>query len=105
MRCIIGINPEERCHQQDVVINVTMECDVPDACITDHIANTVNYKTVNKEIIKMVGESNFNLIETLAEKIAAICLAHEKVFGVQVMVDKPGALRFADSVAVEITRS
>ena len=105
LRCIIGIYPEERRELQDVLINITMECDLSGASKTDAIDDTVDYKSINKEIIRLVEASEYNLIETMAEKIAEICLSRDGVQRAIVTVDKPGALRFARSVAVEFDRS
>jgi len=104
LRCIIGIYPEERREKQDIVINVVMHCDLRQAGKTDDLNDTVDYKAIKKAILKLVEGSRFQLIESLAEKIAAIALAEEKVQQVVVTIDKPGALRFAKASAVEITR-
>ena len=105
LRCIIGIYPDERTEKQDVIINVTLACDdLSKAGASDAIEDTVNYKTINKKMIKFVEESSFNLIESLAEGLAEICLSGKGVASAKVAIDKPGALRFARSVAVEITR-
>ncbi|MBN2685964.1 MAG: dihydroneopterin aldolase [Pontiellaceae bacterium] len=104
LRCIIGIYPEERREKQDVVINVEMHCDLRKAGTSDDLNDTVDYKSIKKSILKLVEESRFQLIETMAESIAAIALSDKKVQAVVVTVDKPGALRFAKSSAVEITR-
>ena len=104
LRCIIGIYPQERSETQDVVVNVAMECDLARAGQTDRIEDTVDYKSIKKEIIRLVEGSSFNLIEKLAAEVAQVCLAAAGVRRVTVTVDKPGALRFTRSVAVEITR-
>lgn len=104
LRCIIGIYPEERKDRQDVMVNLTLEGPFSRAAETDDIEDTANYKTITKRIIKLVENSEFFLVETLAERIAEVCLADPKVERVTVTLDKPGALRFARSVAVEITR-
>jgi FolB domain-containing protein len=104
LRCIIGINKEERREKQDILINIEMSLTFPDASNKDDIAETVDYKKINKKIIAMVENSKFFLVETLAEKIAQICLENVKIRKVKVSVEKPGALRFARSVGVEITR-
>ncbi len=104
LRCIIGIYPEERRDRQDVIINVTMSGDFSAAGLSDDIDDAVNYKTITQQMIALVEESSFNLIETLADKLADICLEHPKVEEATVSVDKPGALRFARSVAFETTR-
>ncbi len=105
LRCIIGIFPEERREKQDVVINVEMHADLRKAGRSDDLNDTVDYKSIKKAILKLVEESRFQLIESLAESISAIALADAKVQQVVVTIDKPGALRFAKSSAVEITRA
>lgn len=103
-RCIIGIYPEERRERQDVILNIVMACDCAPAAASDRIEDAVDYKGIKKKILAMVEASDFGLIETLADRAAAICLEHPRVARVTVCVDKPGALRFTRSVAVEITR-
>jgi len=103
-RCIVGINPEERVKRQEVLINVTMWADLHDACASDDIAETVDYKKVKEGILAMVEASSYNLVERLASEIAAVCLQANRVRRVRVVLDKPGALRFARSVAVDLTR-
>jgi len=105
LRCIIGIYPQERKDRQDVIVNLVLEGPFSEAARTDNIEHTANYKTITKQIIQLVEESEFFLIETLAERISAVCLADPRVFKATVTLDKPGALRFARSVAVEISRS
>lgn len=104
LRCIIGIYPEERREKQDVIINVEMHADLRNAGRSDDLNDTVDYKAIKKAILKLVENSRFQLIESLAENISSIALADEKVQQVLVTIDKPGALRFAKSSAVEITR-
>jgi len=104
LRCIIGIYPEERTNKQDVIINVTMEADLRKAGQSDSIEDTVDYKTIKLNILEFVEKSSFGLIESLAEGIAQICLNAAGVQSATVTIDKPGALRFCKSVAVEVTR-
>lgn len=105
LRTIIGINPEERVNRQDVVINIRMETDNRPAAASDRIEDAVNYRTITKQVIELVEGSRFYLVERMAERIAAICLADERVRRVCVRVEKPGAVRFARSVGVSIERS
>jgi len=104
VRCIIGMNHDERREKQDVLINIVMHTDMRKAGITDDIADTVNYRSVKKNVIRFVEQSAFQLVEKLAEEISRICLSYDGVEKVTVTIDKPSALRFARSVAVEITR-
>jgi FolB domain-containing protein len=105
LRCIIGINDWERTQKQDVLINVILYTDLKKPCQTDNLKDSIDYKEIKGEIIAMVENSSFNLIERLAGEIAKICLAHSPVKAVKARVDKPGALRFAKSVGVEIVRT
>lgn len=104
LRCIIGINEEERSKKQDVIFNITIYTNLKKPCHSDRIEDSIDYKVIKKEIIELVENSSYLLIEKLAEKISEICLNHDKIVMVDVVLDKPGALRFCKSVAVEITR-
>ncbi|WP_437206564.1 dihydroneopterin aldolase [Planctomicrobium sp. SH664] len=105
LRTIIGINPEERENRQDVVISLRLQTDLRAAGESDDIAQTLNYRTLCKQIIELVEGSSFLLVERLAEAIAATCLKNDRVQRVWVTVEKPGALRFARTVGVQIERS
>ena len=104
LRTIIGINDEERRSRQDVLINIILYADLHAPGASDDIEDTVNYRTITKNVIKLVEGSAFFLVEKMAAEIAAICLADPRVGRVRVRVEKPGALRFARSVGVEIER-
>lgn len=104
LRCVIGINEHERNQKQDVLVNVDMWADMSDAIAGDDVSATVDYKVVTKKIITSVEKSTYFLLESLASSIADICLSHERVERVRVLVEKPGALRFARSVGIELTR-
>jgi D-erythro-7,8-dihydroneopterin triphosphate epimerase len=104
LRCIIGINPDERREKQDIVISIELAADLSKAAESDSFADAVDYRALKKEIIAMVEGSEFHLLEALASHIARLCLSSSPVEAVKVTVDKPGALRFARSVGVEITR-
>lgn len=104
-RCIVGINQEERIHKQDVIINITLHADLSLPCRSDDINDTIDYKGIKKQVIAMVENSSFGLIERLAEEVARIALSDRRITRADVTIDKPGALRYARSVAVEISRS
>ncbi len=105
VRCILGLRDWERKKKQDVLINLTLHADLVDSCTSNRIEDTIDYKNLKDRILDTVEDSRFRLIERLAETIADICLVEPRVCQVDVAVDKPGALRFSRSVAVEITRS
>lgn len=100
LRAVIGINDWEREHKQDIVINLELEFDGRKAGETDDIADTVNYKAITKQIIKEVEASEFYLLEKLSSSIIKIVMQDDKVKKASVEIDKPHALRFADSVSV-----
>jgi dihydroneopterin aldolase/D-erythro-7,8-dihydroneopterin triphosphate epimerase len=104
LRCIVGIYEEERHAKQDIVVNIALDTDLRAPGHSDALEDTVDYKRLKKKVLAMAESSSFFLIERLAEEIARLCLEPEKVTRVTVTVDKPGALRFARSVAVEIVR-
>lgn len=104
LRAIIGIYEWERKHKQDVVINITIIYDAKKASASDNIKDTVDYKAITKDIIKLVEGSKYKLIEKLAAAILKIVLSDKKVKEAVVRVDKPFALRFADSVSVELSK-
>lgn len=104
VRCILGINDNERREKQDVVINLTLYTDLHKAGKSDRIEDTVDYRALKKRVLSMVESSQYLLLEALAEAVAELCLDQHGVRQVNVRVEKPLALRFARSVAVEITR-
>jgi FolB domain-containing protein len=105
VRCIIGVNDWERKEKQDVLINIALETDLRKPGKSDRLEDSVDYRSLTKQIINMTEQSQFLLVEALAEAIADICLERKTIESVQVRVEKPGALRFARNVGVEITRS
>ena len=105
LRGIIGINDWEREKNQDILINITLSGDLRAAGKSDKIEDTINYRTLTKKIIEHVEGSARYTVEALAADIAKLCLGTEGVQRAHVRVEKPGALRFAKSVGVEIERS
>jgi D-erythro-7,8-dihydroneopterin triphosphate epimerase len=103
-RCILGVNEEERREKQDVTLTIWLYADLRRPGRTDRFEDTVDYRSVKKQVLRLVENSDYFLLEALAEAVADVCLATAGVFKVQVRVDKPSALRFARSVAVEIVR-
>jgi D-erythro-7,8-dihydroneopterin triphosphate epimerase len=104
LRCVIGVYDDERREKQDIIINITLYADLRKACASDRVEDTIDYKVLKKKIIALVEQSSCQLIENLAEQIARVCMADPRVARVSVCVDKPAALRFARSVAVEVVR-
>lgn len=105
LRGIIGINDDERVNEQDILINIVMYADTRQAAASDDIADAVNYRTITKRIINHVNNSADFLVEKLVNDIARIIVTDYQVERVMVRVEKPGALRFAESVGIEIERT
>jgi FolB domain-containing protein len=106
VRGILGINPDERVKKQDILINMTLFADIRAAAGSDAIDDAVNYKSITKRVIEHVEASSDFLVEKLVTDIARIILTEfDGVEKVRVRVEKPGALRFAKSVGIEIERS
>ena len=106
VRTYIGFNPEELVNKQDVIINLEIETDVPvQAMESDEPVDIFDYKTVTKKVITLVQEGRFKLLEVLTRKILDLVMEDEKVKWVKVEVDKPHALRFAESVSLEMEAS
>lgn len=104
LRGIIGINDWEREKKQDILVNLTIFADLAQAGSSDAVDHTLNYRTITKAIIGLVEGSAYQLVEALAAEIARIVVVDFGAPKVVVRVEKPGALRFAESVGVEIER-
>ncbi len=104
-RGIIGINDWEREKPQEIRINIELYADLRRAGETDDIADCVNYRTVAKKVLAHAESAARFTVEALAADIAALCLEEAGVQKVRVRVEKPGAVRFAESVGVEIERT
>jgi len=105
LRGIIGINPDERVKQQDILINIVIYADIRQAAASDAIEDAVDYKAITKRVIDHVENSADFLVEKLVTDIARLILSEFQVERVRVRVEKPGALRFTQSVGIEIERS
>lgn len=102
---VIGIYDWERRIRQTVSINLEMDADIRRAAASDSIDDTLNYKAVAKRLIDFVENSSFQLVETLAERIAEIVCTEFDVPRVRVILNKPGAIRGARDVGVAIERT
>jgi FolB domain-containing protein len=105
VRGIIGINDWERETLQEILINIEIETDLRKAGADDAIEHSVNYRTVSKKVIAHAESAARLTVEALAADIAALVLEDPQAQRVLVRVEKPGAVRFAQSVGVEIERS
>lgn len=103
LRTFIGFNPEELVNKQDVIINIEIETDIPEHALeTDEPDGIVDYKTITKKVIALVQDGRFKLLEVLTKNILDLVMEDLRVKKARVEVDKPHALRFAESVSVQL---
>lgn len=104
VECVIGIFDWERRIKQTLHVDLDMAADVRRAAASDAIQDTLDYKAVAKRVMEFASNSRFQLVETLAEKIAGIVLTEFQVPWVRVRINKQGAVRNADGAGVVIER-
>jgi D-erythro-7,8-dihydroneopterin triphosphate epimerase len=100
LRTFIGFNPEEMAKKQDVVINIEIRYRMQPAVLGDSVEEALNYKTVTKAVISCVEQGRFLLLEKLVADVLQICSQHPDITHSRVSIEKPHALRFADSVSL-----
>lgn len=101
---IIGIFDWERETKQKIILDIEMAFDIKKAALSDNIEDTLDYKAVSKNVIKMVESSNFFLVEKLAEEITQLILNDFNVTWVKLTLNKKGAIRGASDVGIIIER-
>ena len=105
VRGIVGINPEERANRQDIVVNATFWADTRAAGASDRIEDTVNYRSAAKAMIAHIENGAPQLVERLAADLVRICFQSDpRIEVVELSVEKPGAVRFSESVGLTILR-
>jgi D-erythro-7,8-dihydroneopterin triphosphate epimerase len=102
LRTYIGIKEEEINNKQDVLINLTILYPAVDAVEVNDIEHALNYRTITKAIITHVEGNRFALLERLTQEILDLVMTHQAVRYAEVEVDKPHALRFAESVSITL---
>ena len=107
LRTYVGIHEWEQRERQDVVITILIRCrkDALKSCRTDAVADTINYKEITKRVIRRIEEHRFMLLEKLVQEVLDLVLSHPLAANAVVRAEKPGALRFSDSVWVELSGS
>ena len=101
LQTYIGFNPDELINKQEVVINLEMKVDVPEEAMDkDEPIGIYDYRTVTKRVIILIEEGRFKLLEVLVQKILSLVMTDEMVRWAKVEADKPGALRYTESVSV-----
>ncbi|HEV2212597.1 MAG TPA: dihydroneopterin aldolase [Gammaproteobacteria bacterium] len=101
---VVGIYDWERRIRQSVVLDIEMGSEIARAAKTDHIEDALDYKAVAKRVAGYVRESEFQLVETMAEKVAELVMQEFKVPWIKITLNKPGAVSGSRSVGVTIER-
>ena len=102
LRTYIGIKEEEVLNKQDVLINLTILYAAHQAVAENAIERALNYRTITKAIITHVEGNRFALLERLTQEVLDLVMSHAEVRYAEVEVDKPHALRFAESVSITL---
>ncbi|QFU01296.1 D-erythro-7,8-dihydroneopterin triphosphate epimerase [Halomonas sp. THAF5a] len=105
LRTHIGIKDDEIKNRQDVVINAVIRYRADKAVEFNHIEQALNYRTITKEVIALVEDHRFLLLERMTREVLDLIMGHEQVLTAQVEIDKPHALRFSDSVSITLSDS
>ncbi|SEK71061.1 D-erythro-7,8-dihydroneopterin triphosphate epimerase [Atopomonas hussainii] len=103
LRTYIGINDDEIKNKQDVLINITVLYPAADAVNENDIEHALNYRTITKAVIRHVEENRFALLERLTQEVLAVVMEFKQVRYAEVEIDKPHALRFAESVSITLS--
>jgi 7,8-dihydroneopterin aldolase/epimerase/oxygenase len=103
--CIIGFIDWERRVKQTVVLDIELPVDCARAARTDEVADTLDYKKVAKRVLAFVEASEFQLVETLAHRLALLILQEFALPWVRLSLNKPGAIRHSRDVGVRIERT
>ena len=102
LRTFIGFNPDERVKKQDVVLNIRISYLPNPSVLDDEVESALNYKTITKKVIDQVEQGRFLLLEKLVSDVLGTCSEHPDVMHASVTIDKPHALRFAESVSLTL---
>jgi 7,8-dihydroneopterin aldolase/epimerase/oxygenase len=105
VECIIGFIDWERRVKQSVVLDIELPVDCRRAALTDDVADTLDYKKVAKRVLSFVEASEFQLVETLAHRLALVILGEFGLEWVRITLNKPGAIRHSRDVGVVIERT
>ncbi|MBC2691241.1 MULTISPECIES: dihydroneopterin triphosphate 2'-epimerase [Pseudomonas] len=105
LRTFIGINEDEILNKQDVLINLTILYAAQEAVRDNDIDHALNYRTITKAIIAHVEGNRFALLERMTQELLDLVMANQSVLYAEVEVDKPHALRFAESVSITLAAS
>lgn len=105
LRTFIGIKEDEKKNRQDVIINIWIHYSADKAVQSNEIEEALNYRTVTKKVVKHVESGRFLLLERMTEEVLSVVMESPQIIWAEVKIDKPGALRFSDSVSISLSGS
>ena len=86
-----------------MVINIRIHYHAERAVSFNVIDEALNYRTITKKVIKHVESNRFLLLERMTDEVLSLVMEHPQVMWADVMIDKPHALRFSDSVSIALS--
>lgn len=105
LRTILGVHEEERTAEREIIVNLQMEYDARAAARTDSLDSAFNYKDIRDRIVTALSGTRFNLLEALADHILNALIQDPRIEKLRIEIDKPNALRSAESVSAIISWS
>ena len=103
LRAYIGIKPDEQTNLQDIIINIRLSYLADEAVSQDRIEKALNYRSITKAVINFVDGRRFQLLEKLTDEVLKLVMTDSRVHDAEVRIEKPHALRYADSVSVTLS--
>ena len=103
VKCVIGVNPNEREREQEIRMQIFLWTDIAKASRSDNLEDALDYSAIYKKVVQRVEHSKFYLIERLAYEVATICLQHPLTRKAKVIVEKIEVLEKAESAGIELT--
>ena len=103
LRTYIGINDDEKKNKQDVIINIRIHYHAERAVSFNVINEALNYRTITKKVIRHVESNRFLLLERMTDEVLSLVMEYPQVMWADVIIDKPHALRFSDSVSIALS--
>ncbi len=104
LRAIVGVNEWERTRPQEIIVNIAIEADGSRPAVSDDLRDAIDYSAIKRTLMERVERTNFFLLEKLAAFMLDLIMEDPRITWAQVEIDKPHALRFADSVSVTMDR-
>jgi len=103
-RALIGTRKEERARRQEIFLNIRISYNAKKAVLSDSLPHALDYDRVAQKVLRLTRTSRFHLLETLGAALMNAIMEDKKIIEAWIRIDKPGALRYAGSVSVEMIK-